>query len=95
MFHRRGEAAWARFITGRYYATSMVGPRGQQRLGNSGINTVLLGQTLAFATPGQSGVGGVCSGVGFEWRTAKHVSMLASVQYAAITDSSNSLRYGF
>jgi hypothetical protein len=35
LFHRPGEAAWTRFITGRYYATSTAGMGGQQRLGNS------------------------------------------------------------
>jgi hypothetical protein len=69
LFHRRGVAAWTRFIAGRYYATSMAGLGGQQRLGNSGINTVLDGRMLPFATPDRSGVGGVCSGVAVRsWR---------------------------
>lgn len=77
------------------------GVLGQQRVGNTAINTILLGQALAFATPGKSSTGGAYSGVGMEWHTGQHVSMFASAEYAAMTDASNTvtgragLRYGF
>ena len=85
----------------RFSASIYAGLLGQQRLGDSGINTILLGQALAFATPGKSSIGGVYAGGGVEWQAANHLSMFASAEYAAMTDSSNTvtgkagLRYGF
>jgi hypothetical protein len=85
----------------RLSTSTYAGVLGQQRIGDGGVNAILLGQALAFATPGKSNIGGGYAGFGLEWRTAKGVSMFASAEYTAMTDASNTvtgragLRVGF
>jgi len=67
-----------------------AGLLGQQRVGDAGVNTILLGQALAFATPGKSSIGGAYAGGGVEWRT-RNVTIFGSAEYTAMTDSSNTV----
>lgn len=86
---------------GRFQAGVTAGVLGQQRAGSGNVNAILLGQALAFATPGKSSVGGGYAGLSLDWRTRSGVSLFAAAEYTAMSDSSNTvtgragLRYGF
>ncbi len=66
----------------------LVGVLGLQRVGDATVNTILLGQSLAFATPGKNDVAGVYAGAGFDWRTRSGWSFFASGDFLVMTDSS-------
>jgi Autotransporter beta-domain len=68
-----------------------AGVLGLQRVGDGGVNAILLGQALAFATPGSSSVGGVYAGGGFEWRTAQRIDFFAAGEYTAMSDASRTV----
>jgi hypothetical protein len=53
---RRNHRLYARHL---HLSGVRAGVLGLQRVGDAGVNAVLLGQALAFATPGKSNVGGV------------------------------------
>jgi uncharacterized protein with beta-barrel porin domain len=71
--------------------SARVGVLGLQRIGDGGINAILLGQALAFATPGKSSVFGGYTGLGFDWRTRSGVSFFATGEYTAMSDSSTTV----
>lgn len=77
-----------------------AGVLGQQRTG-SNLNTILLGQALAFATPGKSSIYGGYGGGSLDFRIRNGLSVFAAAEYTAMSDSSNTvtgkagLRYGF
>jgi uncharacterized protein with beta-barrel porin domain len=81
----------------RLSTSTYAGILGQQRIGDGGVNAILLGQALAFATPGRSSIAGAYGGFGMEWRTGRGVSWFASAEYTAMTDLSNTVtgRAGF
>ena len=74
---------------------------GQQRTGAGNVNATLLGQALAFATPGKSSIYGGYGGGSLDWRMRNGMSVFAAAEYTATTDFSNTvtgkagLRYGF
>jgi outer membrane autotransporter protein len=78
-----------------------VGVLGIERVGDTTINTVLLGANLPFITPGKSSVGGVLGGAGLEWHTREGVSFFGAGEYLAMSDSSSTwtakggIRVGF
>ncbi len=86
---------------GRFQAGVTAGVLGQQRVGSDGVNAILLGQALAFATPGKSSIAGASGGLSFDWRAPNGFSLFAAAEYTAMNDSSNTvtgkagLRYGF
>ncbi len=86
---------------GRLQFGLTAGVLGQQRTGAGNVNAILLGQALAFATPGKSSIGGAYAGASLDWRMRNGVSLFAAAEYTAMTDSSNTvtgkagLRYGF
>ncbi len=86
---------------GRFQVGLTAGVLGQQRTGSGTVNAILLGQALAFATPGKSSISGGYAGASLDWRTRSGVSLFAAAEYTAMTDSSNTvtgkagLRYGF
>ena len=86
---------------GRFQIGLTAGVLGQQRTGSGTVNATLLGQALAFATPGKSSIGGGYGGVSLDWRTKNGVSLFAAAEYTAMSDSSSTvtgkagLRYGF
>ena len=77
------------------------GVLGQQRTGSGNVNAILLGQALAFATPGKSSIGGGYVGGSLDWRMKSGLALFAAAEYIAMSDSSNivtgkaGLRYGF
>jgi hypothetical protein len=78
-----------------------VGVLGIERVGDTTVNTVLLGANLPFITPGKSSVGGVLGGAGLEWHTREGVSFFGAGEYLAMSDSSSTwtakggIRVGF
>jgi uncharacterized protein with beta-barrel porin domain len=86
---------------GRLQLGLTVGVLGQQRTGSGNVNTTLLGQALAFATPGKSSIYGGYGGGSLDWRMRNGLSVFAAAEYTAMSDSSNTvtgkagLRYGF
>jgi len=86
---------------GRLQLGVTAGAVGQQRVGAGTVNAILLGQALAFATPGKSSISGGYAGASLDWRMRNGLSLFAAAEYTAMTDASNTvtgkagLRYGF
>ncbi len=94
-FEERGELVFTRTTSERegslLQINATLGALAWQRLGDATVNTVLLGQALAFATPGQVNVVGGYVGGGFEWRKASGLSVFAAAEVDILSDSSHTL----
>jgi uncharacterized protein with beta-barrel porin domain len=90
-FEERGELKLTRAtpLGSDLLLTSLyVGAIGVERAGDTSINTVVLGATLPFVTPGRSAVGGVLGGGGLEWRTREGWSFFGAAEAIGFNDSS-------
>lgn len=74
--------------SGTGIGANTVGVLGQERLGSTTINTVLIGQNLSFAAPGQNNVGGAYAGLGFDYRMSQLISLFTKVEGTVMTDNS-------
>jgi hypothetical protein len=66
--------------------TVKAGVLGLERLGDTTVNTVLIGQNLAFATPGPNVTGGGFIGLDLDYRLTKTFRLFATGEATLMTD---------
>ncbi len=91
-FEERGEVTFTHTSdpvpSQRMQISGTLGVLALQRVGDTTVNTILLGQNLPFATPGKNDVFGGYGGVGFDWRHVSGWTVFGAAEYTATTDSS-------
>jgi len=68
--------------------TLKAGVLGLERLGDTDVNAVLLGQTIAFAAPGQDATAGVLAGFAIDFRVTNYLSLFAAGEGTLMSDHS-------
>jgi Autotransporter beta-domain len=75
---------------GTFTFREYVGAIGLERLGNTNINTVLLGQNLSFVTPGAPAAVGIVAGGGLQYHPTPSVSLFVAGEATVMSDNSAS-----
>ena len=68
-----------------------VGAIALERIGDTTISTVLLGQNFAFATPGKAGAFGGLVGGNFDFTTYERISLFGAVEGIWMSDKSSTV----
>ncbi len=68
-----------------------VGAIGLERVGDTTVNTVLLGQNLAFVTPGKADAFGGLAGTSFEFASHAHISVFGALEGIWMNDRSTTV----
>ncbi|MDR3467429.1 MAG: autotransporter domain-containing protein [Xanthobacteraceae bacterium] len=74
---------------GRFQVSATIGVIGQERVGGSTINAQILGQALAFATPGKASIAGGFVAGQFDWKTLWGATLFAGGEFSEYSDSSS------
>ncbi len=73
---------------GTFKTTADIGVIGLERVGNSNINAVLLGQNLAFVTPGAASAVGLVVGGGVQYLPTPNMALYLSAEGTVMSDNS-------
>jgi hypothetical protein len=65
-----------------------LGVLGLERLGSTTMDTILIGQNLSFAAPGQDTAAGVYGGIGFDYAVTGRVTAFTAFDGTVMTDKS-------
>jgi len=78
----------APFLYGFLKTAATVGVLDPERLGDTTVNTVLIGQNLAFAAPGQNDAAGLYAGIGFDYRATERINLFTAAEGTMMSDKS-------